>query len=435
MKILLVSAYLPGLHTQAGEYEDRVWSYGELLETMGHQVSYFCKTPDTNRETPANVFTTGTMKESPWGKIPWMFSEIEYFGILSDSISSKQFVKVLMQNKPDVVHFFDVLPLSLKLFDDTYFKMVPSVLTMDDYQYVCIRETLYQEMQGTQCVSYGKGDCVDCLGFKGLKGIRKYLQNKRRWYFDEQLAKLDIITIPSEQGRDLVVKGGIPSDRIRIIPELMNITPSLSTQTPDMGLILFVGAIRPVTGVEVAIKAFDLVFKDIDDAKLIVAGSSDNPLYIDKIKEATKQSKLWNNIEIKDTNAKKNITEYMKRAEVIVVADQWPNPYNHTIMEAMAMGKPVVAGDTGNAADLVKNGVTGLLVKYNDPREFADALSRLLRDPALGVEMGQAGYNRFMELYSPGHIAGSYTDIYQELTEIYEKKRQEPIFKIGDRNF
>jgi glycosyltransferase involved in cell wall biosynthesis len=68
-------------------------------------------------------------------------------------------------------------------------------------------------------------------------------------------------------------------------------------------------------------------------------------------------------------------------------------------LEAMALGKPVIAGCIGGATEIVKNGVTGYLVVPGDLKMLALHLTRLLQDEALREEMGEAGRKRVAENY------------------------------------
>ncbi len=71
-----------------------------------------------------------------------------------------------------------------------------------------------------------------------------------------------------------------------------------------------------------------------------------------------------------------------------------------SLMEAAACGVPVVATRVGGVAELVEDGVTGLLVPSRDPIALAGALERLLRDPARAREMGDAARRRAIERFS-----------------------------------
>lgn len=61
------------------------------------------------------------------------------------------------------------------------------------------------------------------------------------------------------------------------------------------------------------------------------------------------------------------------------------------LLEAMSLGTPCVATDVTGIPELVRDGETGLCVPSRDPRALADAMARLLDDPALGQRMSRAG--------------------------------------------
>ena len=69
-----------------------------------------------------------------------------------------------------------------------------------------------------------------------------------------------------------------------------------------------------------------------------------------------------------------------------------------SLVEASACGLPVVAGDSGGIPDAVRDGETGFLVPPEEPADFADAICRLLADPAAAKRMGQNG-RRAVETY------------------------------------
>lgn len=85
-------------------------------------------------------------------------------------------------------------------------------------------------------------------------------------------------------------------------------------------------------------------------------------------------------------------------ADAVLFPVRWPEPWGLVPLEAMAVGRPVVATATGGAAEYLRHGVNCLLVAPGDPRELADAVGRLAADPALRaglVEGGQATAARF----------------------------------------
>lgn len=82
----------------------------------------------------------------------------------------------------------------------------------------------------------------------------------------------------------------------------------------------------------------------------------------------------------------------------------WREGMPRSIIEAMVMGRPVVATDIRGSREEVVDGETGFLVPLRDPAALADRFSRLLADPALATRMGQAGRRRALTLYDERQV-------------------------------
>jgi glycosyltransferase involved in cell wall biosynthesis len=85
------------------------------------------------------------------------------------------------------------------------------------------------------------------------------------------------------------------------------------------------------------------------------------------------------------------------------------------VLEAMALGKPVVATRAGGTEEVVQDGVTGLLVSPRDPAALAQALLYLLRHPEQGKMFGRAGRQRVEELFTAERMADSTLQVYQRI--------------------
>jgi glycosyltransferase involved in cell wall biosynthesis len=93
------------------------------------------------------------------------------------------------------------------------------------------------------------------------------------------------------------------------------------------------------------------------------------------------------------TGPQQNVPEWMQAMDVVVHASD-REPFGMVIVEAMALGKPVVAGAAGGPTEIVADGVTGLLSPYGDAAALAAAIRRYLDDPALARRLGAAGRER-----------------------------------------
>ena len=79
-----------------------------------------------------------------------------------------------------------------------------------------------------------------------------------------------------------------------------------------------------------------------------------------------------------------------------------------SLLEAMALGRPVVATDVGGTGEAVSDGETGLLVPCGDAAAAAAALTRLAADPRLASEMGERGRARQRERFGGEAMVDGY---------------------------
>jgi glycosyltransferase involved in cell wall biosynthesis len=81
----------------------------------------------------------------------------------------------------------------------------------------------------------------------------------------------------------------------------------------------------------------------------------------------------------------------------------------------MAAGRPIVATAVGAAPELLEHEVHGLLVPPDDPGRLADAIDRLLRNPALAWRLGDAARRRALERYGRAAMVRRFEDFYERL--------------------
>jgi glycosyltransferase involved in cell wall biosynthesis len=103
-----------------------------------------------------------------------------------------------------------------------------------------------------------------------------------------------------------------------------------------------------------------------------------------------------------------------KRCLIGFAPSVWSEPCGTVVLEAMAMGRPVVASRVGGIPDLVVEGETGFLVPAGDAEALAQAATRLLADPSLRARMGAAGRERVTQ-FQVGTVAARIANMYSQL--------------------
>jgi glycogen synthase len=111
-------------------------------------------------------------------------------------------------------------------------------------------------------------------------------------------------------------------------------------------------------------------------------------------------------------DAEKNFL--ISRSDVVVVPS-WYESFGLVLLEAMRLGKPVVACAVGGMTEIVVDGETGLLVPPNDPPRLAEAIARLCRDAPLRRAMGAAALSRFERLYRLDRCVARTVEFYADV--------------------
>jgi glycosyltransferase involved in cell wall biosynthesis len=100
-------------------------------------------------------------------------------------------------------------------------------------------------------------------------------------------------------------------------------------------------------------------------------------------------------------------------ASTVLVLPTFSEGLGRVIIEAMAVGRPVIASDVGGVPDLVVDGQTGFLVPPGDPSRLADRLRWIFMHPAEAKRMGALGHHRIRTLFSTTKYVSGYREVFE----------------------
>jgi D-inositol-3-phosphate glycosyltransferase len=168
--------------------------------------------------------------------------------------------------------------------------------------------------------------------------------------------------------------------------------------TPCDRMLLFVGRIEPLKGLDVLLQAINILrqderFKNITFCLAVIGGDPDaSPDTITdemrRVQEMRDQLGLEDFVVFLGKKSQDTLPYYYSAAEVVIVPSHYES-FGMVALEAMACGTPVVASQVGGLAYLVKDGVTGFHVPVGDPEALGDRIAALLSDPELRQRMGR----------------------------------------------
>ncbi|CAG0983380.1 partial Alpha-D-kanosaminyltransferase, partial [Anaerolineae bacterium] len=122
---------------------------------------------------------------------------------------------------------------------------------------------------------------------------------------------------------------------------------------------------------------------------------------------------------------RKDIPAVMGSLDVVVHASIRPDALPTVILEAMFMGKPVVASNVGGVPEIIEDGRSGFIVPPADPSALSAAMSKLLRDKALRERMGEQGRRTLLANFRAEDYLRKVFGLYSEL--LGENKFQEKL--------
>lgn len=138
-------------------------------------------------------------------------------------------------------------------------------------------------------------------------------------------------------------------------------------------------------------------------------GTPESRAYEESLRSLTRDLDLAGAVELRELSGQR--FEVIGRADIIVFPGVNEGASN-AVIEAMALSKPVIAARSGGNAELVDDGITGVLVPPDNPQALAVALLDLLRNPERRAVMGQAGRARVEREFDIRGCARSYEDFY-----------------------
>lgn len=226
--------------------------------------------------------------------------------------------------------------------------------------------------------------------------------------------------------RDNLRQLGVPDERITVVHDALDLADfkpaadvgylaeefGLAPGQPTFGIF---GRVVEWKGIREFILAVREVLENIPEARgFIVGGHSDgNENFLLDMQQFASDLGLKGKVVF--TGYRKDVSAMMGMMSVIVHASIRPEPFGMVLIEAMAMGKPVVATKAGGALDIVVDGETGLLVEMGDVKALGQAVSALLGRHKLQRTMGLAGRARVEQQFTSSRYACQMATIYQGL--------------------
>ena len=299
-----------------------------------------------------------------------------------------RFDSLLGRFNPDVVHFHNILGLSVGLVPLAKTRGILTVLTVHDHWGYCYKNTMIDN-DGTFCVE--PGDCSKCVPVVFAEGKNIPIR-MRQDYIRLMLEYVDVFISPSRYLADSYLRRGIGHGRFHVIWNGINVEKfvNITKKQSEKVRFTFVGLLGEHKGIKIFLKALSLL-KDEDEIFFNLVGSG--PL-LDYSKEyvrsigCERKVRFWGRID------NSQIGDVYEETDVLLLPSVWPENQPVTITEAMASGIPVIASDAGGIGELVENGRTGLLFEPGNAQHLAKSIKTFVQNKESIKEYGEEAAKR-----------------------------------------
>ncbi|TFH40186.1 MAG: glycosyltransferase family 1 protein [ANME-2 cluster archaeon] len=359
--------------------------------------AYYLALEMVKQNNEVNIFTTSINSKDFIEKYENMtiYRYGPNFRVLTSNISFGLFKKPIKHNV-DIIHtHFDIAPGPLAGLKYAKEKKVPLVVTYH-------------------------GDWQESFG-SFIRRMSVDFHNK--YLVDKILSYADVIISPSEpyidesnflrnyKNKIVVIPNGINLEEFNVRYSKKECRVKLGLPL-DRKILLYFGYLSPYKGPDVLAKAMSKIVKKVPDAELIFAGKG---VMRHELEMISKNLGIEKNVRftVFVEDALKPI--YYKAADVFVLPSTMnTDVFPLVLLEASAIGLPMVVSDLDTFKCLIEENYNGLLTRRNDKNDLADAIINLLENEELRKEMGKKAREKVQD-YSWDKIAEETEKVYEGL--------------------
>lgn len=387
MRVLQVSDFFPPVR---GGLESHVDDLSGELARRGHDVHVATMTPNASPASPdVSVHQVTSLASRV---VRHVDTQRPFHPPFPDPQAVRSLRAVIEGVRPDIVHAHSWLGISLPR------AAVPIVFTAHDYALICQLHTL-RATNGADCAGPRPLACISCA--RRDRGTGKAGVLASALPIGRRRLGADVVLTLSDQVRRTIapyismpvqtVGGFLPASSDDVAVSL----PSL----PSRPFVMYAGDPGQHKGLDLLL---DLWAGPLAEAA---------PLFVASTKPLGRP--VPPNVYVAQLD-RASVRAAWGRAAIAVMPSLWQEPFGMVAVEALTEGTPVVTFASGALAEIVRDGVDGVVVPRGDVDGLADAIGNLLNDDARRRQMGAAA-RRDAGRFSPDVVVGRIERIYAEL--------------------
>jgi glycosyltransferase involved in cell wall biosynthesis len=352
MRILQVNKF----HYSRGGADKYYLSLGRAQELAGHEVAYFSMQHPKNEATPYAKYFVSRLSFNEGG----FKDKLKTPGRMIYSLEAKRkFKKLIADFKPEIIHIHNIYhQISPSILDVAHKAGIPVVMHVHDYKLVCPNYQLFAHGKICEaCKRHKYYKCVQKKCFKDsraksfLAAVEMYVHHSWLKIYEH---KVNTFITPSAFMKDKLIEFGFPTEKIKVITNpfdpQMALIPGEENQKTDNYLLYF-GRLSEEKGLKVLVEA-----AAITGSKLKFVGDGPQKIELD-----TLAKKINTDLEFLGFKSGEELKKIILKAKVVVLPSIWLENMPLSLLEALNLGKVVIASNIGGIPEIIKDGENGLL--------------------------------------------------------------------------
>jgi len=402
MNLLLINKF----YWKKGGSETVFFGEKELLERHGHNVVPFSMHGKLNIESKYSKYFVSEVNYDGQG----IKGKLKAAGKIIYSFEAKNNITKLLNDLPiDIAHFHIFQhQISPSVFGPLRKKKIPIILTLHDLKPICPNYKMYtnghvcEECKGRKFYNCFLNKCTKDSSLKSfINMIEMYFHYLMRYYQD-----VDKYIAVSNFHRNKMIEFGFPAEQIVCIPNFIDID-NFPYSDVDKEYVIFFGRLSEEKGVTTLLEAAQLC----PDIPVIIVGSG--PLEKELIEYAV--SNNINNVKFVGYKSGADLIQLLSDSSFSVLPSRVYENCPMSILESLAIGKPVVGANIGGIPELIDEGKDGYVYKSDDAHDLADKMKNLWESPEKRLEMGRYGREKISEKYTKEKHYLALSELYKDL--------------------
>ncbi|MDI6644111.1 MAG: glycosyltransferase [Methanobacteriaceae archaeon] len=225
-------------------------------------------------------------------------------------------------------------------------------------------------------------------------------------------AKKTMETFPFiQEEQKIFIPNSIDMDYFKDLPRKGAFRSKYALSKDDK-IILYLGRLNKIKGLDSLLKAFKLLKEDIENVKLVMVGPDDG--YQDHLINMIRKLELEDDVLLTGTlDGKEKLCAYVD-GDIFVLPSSYES-FGNVVFESLLSGTPVIVSDKCGCADIINTAHCGLTFRFGDVKEMRDKINYLNSNPVHAKQMVANGRNYVKENLSHQQIITKIEEIYHNL--------------------